>query len=586
MKIITISVFNIATVSLASSALSQSPPDTPLPTNLPETIEQTIPNPPDTFPPIVPESLQVPPELNLPTPSPPAEIENPTSDSEGLQHLRKHGAEQQSTDRFLIKQVEVLGNTVLQAEIAELIAPIENSEATFEELIELRSKITQLYFDNGYVTSGAFLLNNQPLNSGLVQIKVVEGKVEQINISGLEHLQPGYVRQRIAIATKTPLNRQKLEEALQLLQLDPLIEQLNAELTASATPGSNILQIKLIEAPAFHSGVGVANSQSPSIGSAQVSLGATHENLLGFGDRLSAEYGITDGLDIYGINYTIPVNGLNGTFNLSYSEGDSTVIEKRFRDLDIESKTSTFSLGFRQPLTRSPEKEFALGLALELRRRQTFLEGDPFTFQQGAPEDGESNATIIRFYQDWLDRNAQRVFAARSQFSLGIDAFGATITDSDTDGQFFSWIGQFQWVQRLSPRNTILARIGTQLTPDSLLSIEKFGIGGVDTVRGYRQNQLVGDNGIISSVEVRLPLTSNPERLQLVPFFDLGIVWNNRDPDPDPGTIAGVGVALNWLIGSDWNLRLDYGIPLVNADRRGNSLQDNGLYFSLRYQPF
>jgi len=579
LKIITISLFNIAIVSLASSARSQSPPEIPLPPDVPETIEETIPNPPDSLPSPLPESPQLPPEPNLQTPttSPSPEIENPSSDNEALQ---------QSADRFFIKQVEVLGNTVLQEEIAELIAPFENSEATFEELIDLRSKITQLYFDNGYITSGAFLFNNQPLNSGLVQIKVVEGKLEQVNISGLERLRPGYVRQRIAIATKTPLNRQKLEEALQLLQLDPLIQQVNAELTAGTTPGTNILQMRFIEAPAFHSGVGVANSQSPSIGSAQVSLGATHENLLGFGDRLSAEYGITDGLDIYGINYTIPVNGLNGTFNLSYNEGDSTVIEEQFRDLDIESETSTFSLGFRQPLTRSPEKEFALGLALELRRRQTFLEGKPFTFQQGGPEDGESNATIIRFYQDWVDRNAQRVFAARSQFSLGIDAFDATITDSGTDGQFFSWIGQFQWVQRLSPRNTILARIGTQLTPDSLLSIEKFGIGGVDTVRGYRQNQLIADNGIIGSVEVRLPLTSNPERLQLVPFFDLGIVWNNQDTDPDPGTIAGVGVGLNWLIGSDWNVRLDYGIPLIDADRRGDSLQDNGLYFSLRYQPF
>ena len=72
-------------------------------------------------------------------------------------------------------------------------------------------------------------------------------------------------------------------------------------------------------------------------------------------------------------------------------------------------------------------------------------------------------------------------------------------------------MGQFQWVQRLSPRILMLAKVNTQLTPDSLLSLEKISIGGVDTVRGYRQNQLVADNGVVGGVEVRIPLTSNVE---------------------------------------------------------------------------
>lgn len=568
---ITVSLSNIALYNLTIAALAQSPPpDVTIPPDVPETIEQTIPKLPDSFPPLIRESPATIPKPRLQTPDTSPSPEINISDSE----------------RFLIKKVEIIGSTVLQAEIAELIKPIENNRVTFEQLLQLRSQITQLYLDNGYVTSGAFLLNNQPLSSGIVQIKVVEGKLEQINIAGLNRLRSNYVRQRLANARETPLNRQELEKALQLLQLNPLIAVVNAELSAGSTPGSNILEMKLTEAPAFSTGITVANSQSPSIGSAQASLGFGHDNVLGFGDSLRAEYGITEGLDLYNINYTLPVNGRNGTINLRHSSGDSVILEERFRDLDIESKTQTFSLSFRQPLARSPEKEFAVSLALDLRRQQTFIEGNTFSFQEGGPEDGNSKMTVIRFSQDWLDRNAQRVFAARSQFSFGINAFDATITDSRTDGQFFSWIGQFQWVQRLSPRTVLLAKVGTQLTPDSLLSLEKFGMGGVGTVRGYRQNQLVADNGILGSIEVRIPLTSNPRRLQLVPFFDIGTVWNNSDTDPNPGTIAGLGVGLNWLIGSDWDLRLDYGIPLIKTDDQGNSLQDKGLYFSLHYQPF
>ncbi len=167
-----------------------------------------------------------------------------------------------------------------------------------------------------------------------------------------------------------------------------------------------------------------------------------------------------------------------------------------------------------------------MGLALDLRRSQTYLLKDiPFSFSAGA-ENGKSKVTVIRFSQDWVKRKPRQVIAARSQFSLGINAFDATINDSGTDGHFFSWLGQLQLVQQLSKKNVLLIRIDTQLTPDSLLTPEQFSIGGIDTVRGYRQNQTVADNGILGPVEVRFPLTSNPEVLQVAPFFDIGKVWN------------------------------------------------------------
>lgn len=563
------SITTLCCLALTTVAQSTPPEGVKIPPTTPDIIEQTIPKP-SQLPSRVPaESHTLPPKL-IPTPTP----QPPTVNSAPI------------SERFLVKKVEVLGNTVLQVEIAALIKVFNNRETTFEELIGLRSAITALYIENGYITSGAFLLNNQSLSNGVVQIQIVEGELERIEINGLKRLQESYVRNRIAIAATKPLNRQRLEAALQLLQIDPLLERVNAELISGSTPGRNILQVRLKEAPAFHAGVVTENRQSPSVGSVQTTLFVAHDNLLGFGDRLSAEYGITSGLNTYDINYEIPLNARNTTLNLRYGNSDSRIIEQPFTDLDIESDTRTLSLGLRQPLVRTPERELGLGLALDLRRSQTFLLDDiPFSFSEGA-EDGESKVSVIRFSQDWVERRARRVLAARSQFSIGVDALGATINDTGTDGRFFSWLGQFQWVQQLSPRIVIVARIDTQLTPSSLLTLEQFSIGGVDTVRGYRQNQLIADNGILGSVEVRLPLTSNPNVLQIAPFFDIGTVWNNQDPDPDPATIASLGLGLRWLISQDLSVRLDYGIPLIKLDNQGNSLQDDGFHFSLRYQPF
>jgi hemolysin activation/secretion protein len=535
--------------------------------------------PPDT-PGKVEETLPQPSPKPLPTPSTPIPI-LPSSPPEKLPDTIFPSGES-----FFIKEIQVKGYSVLEDEIIKLKQPLENKKITFEQLLQLRSQITELYIKKGYITSGAFIPNNQDVASGIVQIQVVEGELEGISIVGLQRLQPGYVRSRIQRFAGKPLNKNSLEKALQLLQLDPVIKRVNAELIAGSTSGSNILQVKITESPAFHAGVIFANNQSASVGSEQGSVFVAHDNLLGFGDEFSAEYGITEGLDIYNINYSIPFNALDGTIGVRYSNSGSRIIESEFRSLNIRSEAETLSFNLRQPLTYTANSEFALSLAFDLRRSQTFILNDiPFSFTEG-PEDGESKVTVIRFSQDWLQRNTNTVLAARSQFSFGIGAMDATVNDSGTDGRFFSWVGQFQWVQRLSPRVLMLAKINTQLTPDSLLSLEKISIGGVETVRGYDQNQLVADSGVVGGVEVRIPLTSNVETLQLLPFFDIGTVWNNRGSNPDSQTLASLGLGLQWQPFNGLVLRTDYGIPVIGTSDGGSSLQDNGFNFSVRYQPF
>jgi len=285
----------------------------------------------------------------------------------------------------------------------------------------------------------------------------------------------------------------------------------------------------------------------------------------------------------YSSSYSLPLNANNGTLNLRYSTNNSKIIEAPFQDLGIRSDSQTFSVGIRQPLTRSISNEFAIGLNFDLRRSRTFLLDDiPFSFSEG-PKDGVSKVTAIRFFQDWVDRSSNRVLAVRSQFSLGINAFDATINSGNVpDGQFFSWLGQFQWVQPLSPRVVLLSRLAGQLTLDPLLSLERFSLGGADTVRGYRQNQVVSDNGVLGGFEVQIPLTKNPEILQIRPFFDWGYGWNQSGVNPDPQFIATVGLGLRSRLPMGLETLLQYGVPLI----RNNQIEDQRFQFSFRYQLF
>ena len=485
---------------------------------------------------------------------------------------------------FVASEIEVVGSTVLQAEIAQKVACYEGRQITLSDLFSLRSQITQLYIENGYITSGAFIPNNQFPEENLT-VQVIEGSLEEIQILGLSRLREGYVRSRIKRADGPPLNQQRLQSALQRLQLDPNIRQVNAELTAGNQPGQSLLILNLKETKALAVQTSTDNYRSPSIGSAGLNLSTSYRNLLGVGDVVSASYGLTEGLDLYDMRLAIPFNAADGTISLGYSNSDSRIIEDDFEDVGIRSDTETISVGIRQPIMQTPSEEIALGLDFDWRRSQSFILDDiPFSFSVG-PEDGLSKISALRFSQEWTKRDLQRVLAARSQFNIGLDILDATDNNTGTDGQFFSWIGQFQWVEQVSPRLLSLIRVNAQLTPDSLLPLERFSLGGLSTVRGYPQNQLVSDNAINASAELRIPLTRNTNTLQLTPFIDGGYGWNNETPNAGTQFLLGTGVGLRWQATPNLFLRTDYGLALTKVDNRGGSLQDNGLYFSVTYQP-
>jgi hemolysin activation/secretion protein len=537
--------------------------------------------PPGTVEPTRPDLPPLPETLPAPTPIPQIQPIQPIP-AENIPAIET---------KIKVKKVEVLGSTAFSsAELAKVVAPFIGKAATFEQLLEIRTAVTNLYTSQGYTTSGAFL-PPQDISEGAIAIQVVEGELERIEIRGLNHLQNSYVRRRLEIATQTPVNTRRLETALQLLQLNPLFSRVQAELTAGTAPGHNILLLTLKEAPLLSSALIVDNRDSPSVGSIRGTAVLSHNDLLGLGDRLSAEVGITEGVEDYNISYELPVNSRNGTLNLRYANGSSRIVEQPFAPLDINGETETYSLGFRQPLILTPTTEFALSLSGDLRRSQTYiLDDEPFSFTIG-PERGKSRVSAIRFSQDWVNRSPNRVLAARSQLSLGLGILGATVNDSDTDGRFFSWLGQFQWIQALNKYKDalIVVRAAAQLTGDSLLSLEQFSIGGIDTVRGYRTNQRVGDSGMFGSLEMRVPLIRDSDRfglLQVAPFFDLGTVWNNNDAIADSTTLVSTGLGLRWQLSSRFSARLDWGIPLVPVAKQGDTLQDNGISFSIRVQPF
>jgi len=204
-------------------------------------------------------------------------------------------------------------------------------------------------------------------------------------------------------------------------------------------------------------------------------------------------------------------------------------------------------------------------------------------------QQGESVVSALRFAQEAVYRTSEQVIAARSRFSAGVDALGATINESGLpSGKFFAWLGQFQWVRRLPVLDSqLILRADTQLTSDSLLGLEQFAVGGRYTVRGYRENTFVRDNAVVVSLEARVPMVRNvrwADYLELAPFFDYGRAWNANPPGDHPADISSAGIGLRWgaripaAIPLRTQLEVYWGRPFRNIQTTGGNLQDRGIH--------
>ena len=532
----------------------------PIPTPIP--IPQPIPDPP------------------IQAPSTPA----PTADPPQLDNIQ---------DTFTIQKFQFEGNTAFSdEELAEVIQSYTQKPISFAELLLAEAAITQYYIEQGYVNSGAILQAGQNLSEsrGVVTFQILEGGIEEIIITGNKGLNTSYIRSRIARKTKTPLNVNELIEALQLLQLDPLIAQISAELAAGPRPELGTLTITVELADPFTVDFFADNGRTPSVGSFRRGITITEANLAGLGDKISATYANTDGSNRYDFNYTLPINATNGTVRFDFYGTDSDVIEEPFDRLDITGESRRYSFTFRQPIYQTPTQDLALGLTLSRENSETTILDEREPLSAGADAQGRTRISVIRFFQEYLQRDAQSVFALRSQVSLGVDWFDATKNEEAPDSRFVAWRAQGQYVRLLAEETLFVIRSDVQLASRPLLALEQFALGGYQSVRGYRQDLLLSDNGVLLSAEALFPIVNIGDDgvLQVYPFLDFGVGWNSGDrQDPPDSTLLGTGIGLQLRLGETLTGRIEYGVPLLDAETRDKgTLQEDGLYFSLILTPF
>jgi len=492
-----------------------------------------------------------------------------------------------------VREFHFMGNTVISsAELADAAKPWTGKTLTSEQLEQARRAITQVYVNKGYINSGA-RLPDQAVVNGIVTFQIIEGKLSNIKMSGLRWLSGNYIRNRIVRGAGPPLNIGDLKNRLELLRQDLNLSVINAELKPGGEAGQSDLDVTMKEAPLFHFGIEFDNKHPPNYGAEELEAIGSMQDVTGHGDVLSGRWGITQGgwdrpsfgdLNNIFADYALPLNAFDTTLDLNYQRSRDLVIEAPFVPLNISNETESYNVGLRQPVYHTPSNEVTLFVTGVVEDNTTLLAGEPFSFTPGQVN-GQSRVTAIRIGTDWTSSNQSRAISFRSTFSIGLDALDSTVNAGPgaPSSRFFDWLGQFQYIQRLGQTdNQLVFRSSAQLSANPLLPQEQFAVGGFDTVRGYRESEVVRDEGAIASLELRIPILhhSGVSILEVAPFSDVGYAWNHDSPQ-DPELLSSVGIGLLFHFDSHIDARIYYGYPFKRFQQSSYNIQDDGIHFDL-----
>lgn len=485
------------------------------------------------------------------------------------------------------------GNAEIRdAELEKIAAPYTGRKISSRDLLELRYKLTTYYIQKGYINSGA-LLPDQKVTDGTIRYQIIEGRLTRIDVAGVEKTKNTFILDRIQREQGKVLNINRLTQTLQLLQQDPLVDKVNGELTPGLGLGEAVLALAVTEADPVDMRLTFGNHRPPSTGAMGGEVALTHHNLSGRGDKLDVKYRYTEGSDDVSLSYGLLLHVSGTRLSGFYDYTDSGIIEEPFDLIDIKSTSRTLGLSLSQPLIHTPDQTLTLTLNGEKRTTDTFLYGNRYSFDANA-DNGEINITVARLSLDWQRIWPSQVLALRSVLSQGIDGLDATDMAAGAQNDFLVWLGQAQLASRLNlvQGDQLILRANVQLAADPLPAMEKFAVGGVSSVRGYRENQLVRDNGLTATVEYRIPLFRMPWKVvsrslddglvQAAPFADWGRSWNSEGYN-DTEIISSVGVGLRWDPSPRLHARIYYGHAFQHRGNADHNLQDDGIHFLIKW---
>ena len=510
-----------------------------------------------------------------------------------------------STMKFRVSAIDVVNGLKAQdASTQALVSLYLNRDITFADLKELADKITRLYSQEGYLTTSAYVPEQEIKDRAKITVAI--GKIGTVSVQGNKFIKPETLERLMKSEPEVPFRYGVLRNDLLRINRSPdrLVE---AALTPGKAPQTSdvLLTMKEDKFP-MHGSFDWSNTGNPFTSVDRFGFNIWDTNTLGFDDQLSGRFVMGESDRIYAVSadYNIPWPHSSVRFGSLYNYS-RVHLGNFLKPLEIQGYAYQL-----KPYTqfRLADNDFSLGAKAAHLQTDMGLAFDFKDIRQKllGSESGKDVLRVQRVELNFQEEDAWGVSVLNNEFSLGIPRiFGAmrrvdpSATRVGGGGQFFKYRGSLLRVTRLPWSAFWMFRASTLLSQDMLVSAEQFYMGGSDSVRGYQEGEYPADVGFTTSNELRVPVYLIPQNLevpsflskkptkwydvfQMVGFVDQGF---GKLHNPELGSLRsdnmlGIGLGGRATLGGISG-RVDWGFPLGQAPIDGKS---SHFYFMLRME--
>jgi hemolysin activation/secretion protein len=481
------------------------------------------------------------------TPAPPAPVLPPAQPTPPAPVPEEGGG------HVLVKGFHVVATQFPEATLQALLKDYVGRELTLSDLREAAFRISEYYRQHDLLARA--IVPRQTIRDGIVEIDVLEGKLGAVTVdpTSQTRLDPevatGLVTGRAASGEL--LHPSQLQEGVAVLNEVPGVKA-TATIRPGAEPAQTDADLKIEDTPLVVGSLQADNEGANFIGARRAIGNLAINDPFGRGEQLSA-LALKSSGSTYGraaAQMPVGTSGLALGVNTSYLDYK---LEGPFRALDQRGYAYTFGATAAYPIERSPTVALSAIAAFDHKQLVDRALG---TDIDNRLVDAGDVGLLATLFDTWLGGGVNNFGVRATMGNLDRSNNGTDLAidaqTAKTNGHYGKLNANANRVQRLAETTDLFVSFSGQLAINNLDSSEKFSLGGPYGVRAYPVNEANGDEGFLTTVELRQRF---PHGIGVFGFYDLGGIVINHSPwagwqpvagEPNDDILQGAGIGASW----------------------------------------
>ncbi|MGF6907243.1 ShlB/FhaC/HecB family hemolysin secretion/activation protein [Fusobacterium sp. PH5-44] len=483
-----------------------------------------------------------------------------------------------------IRNIIIKGNEILNYSEVEKLKRKYIGKYGGKNTLNCLKELENLYLDKGYVTTRVKIdMENSDLVNGRIVFVILHGHIEEITINGVNTnwRDKGKIWATLPIARGDIINISDLDQAM-----DNLNSIKSNKAIINVNPGREIgmSRIDIIneKSTRISGGFGYNNYGQKYTGEYKGRFFLTFEDILGLNDSFTGIYqrklwkrknGRNN--ESFFFKYRVPIGYWELFINRDQSEYN-TRVKAYSSSFDFSGDSLNHSIGLQRVIYRDEKGKYTLGGIITTKKTRNYIENIKL-------ESSSRQLTVLNLNFNIQRRLLDGFFYGDINYYHGLTILGADKKlhdDYSPEVEFdkytvdlnfhkpFAIMSKSRFMYRLS--------VFAQYTNDILYPSEKLTIGDDVTVRGFKDNSIMGDKGFY----VRNEISYKFDHIEPFVGIDFGRVKNKYKETnyrEKSSEISGIAIGIR---GTYKNVELSCTFSKAMSAPGNIEKDDHVIYFS------